>query len=510
MKYNGRLCRRFVALGTCSSLAVLFAMTPARVAAQDAATLAELERQIALLSQQVAELKAAQAAQAQRIETVAAAPAPAPAQAPAQAPVRQAGAAAELSPDQLPLQTIRTPPNPGIAGQPFFAEQPKGRTTGVMATGNDRVRLTFSGQINRAVNLVDDGLDRTALHVDNENASSRFRFLGQTSPMNETQAVSLFEFEWPTNGSLSVNQIDQNVNNDINLRLLEVGFANNAWGSVFIGQGWMASDGTSEIDISGITTSGWSGQTFGIGGSLLTSDDSDYGYVSRNAGAEPDHADYATEADYQAARDTYAANSRNFVSIFSLGNNLDGLSRQKRVRYNTPIYGGFQASASAAVDEMYDFALRYGGNTSWARFAAAASYWTNSKSAREGGFEGYSASASLMLTEGITEGLSFTLSAATQDFKDSVRDDPTTWFGKIGYVQDYWDMGRTGFALMYGNYDQFRTHNEEMDLYTLAFSQNIDALGVELYMGYTLSEIDNPTIDYNDTNVFQIGTMVRF
>ena len=78
------------------------------------------------------------------------------------------------------------------------------------------------------MNFIDDGNESNVYQVDNENASTRFRFLGETTPLLDTQAVSLFEFEWPYNGSLDVNQIDQSVpselNKDLNLRLLEVGF----------------------------------------------------------------------------------------------------------------------------------------------------------------------------------------------------------------------------------------------------------------------------------------------
>ena len=95
---------------------------------------------------------------------------------------------------------------------------------------------------------------------------------------------SLFEFEWPVNGSLDVSQLEESTapNDGFQLRLLEVGFSNNRYGSFFIGQGWMASDGTAEIDVSGITTPLWSGQTFAYGGMLPTADG---GFVPRRPDA---------------------------------------------------------------------------------------------------------------------------------------------------------------------------------------------------------------------------------
>uniref|UniRef100_UPI0013005BCC porin n=1 Tax=Tropicimonas sp. IMCC34043 TaxID=2248760 RepID=UPI0013005BCC len=329
---------RGAALAAGSILAVLSILLPHGVAAQDADRLADLEAQVAALMAEVQALKAQQAQQAVKVEAVARqAAAPQPRPVAVNAALAGDVAAAELSPNELPQPVVQTAPSPGIDGQPFFVAQPEGRRTGAMATGNDRVRVTFSGQINRALNYVNDGIDSDTYHVDNENASSRFRFVGESSPLNEWQAVSLFEFEWPTNGSLDVNQIQPVVpdamNQTFNLRLLELGFANNAWGSFFIGQGWMASDGTSEIDISGITTPGWAGQTFAYGGMLPTVEDGLFKYQPRRPSSVPQQSDYATEEAYEAALDDYASNASNFVNIFGLGNDLDGLSRQKRVRY---------------------------------------------------------------------------------------------------------------------------------------------------------------------------------
>jgi hypothetical protein len=230
---------------------------PLAASAQDqAARIAALEAQLDLLMQEIQSMKAEQTQQARQIRQAAAAPAPA--QVPSQ-PAAQQIAVAEATGVAPGMQgLLRTPPTPGVAGHPFYGALPDGRETNILATGNQNVRLTFSGQINRALNTVDDGISTDVYQVDNENASSRFRFLGESNALDETQALALFEFEWPVNGPLDVSQLEQSVSDSINrtfnLRLLEVGFSNNTYGSFFIGQGWMASDGTSEMDITGVTT----------------------------------------------------------------------------------------------------------------------------------------------------------------------------------------------------------------------------------------------------------------
>ncbi len=476
---GGRDC----AAGVVSSALLIGALAPLPAVAQDEARIAALEAQVQMLMQEIQAIKADQAA-------VVAAPS---------SGLTQQAVAAETTRVPVALQQkIETPPSPGVAGHPFYATLPEGRTTGVLATGNDKVRLTFSGQINRALNVVDDGVSTDLFQVDNENASSRFRFLGETSPYADTQALTLFEFEWPINGSLDVSQLDPSVtdslNKGLNLRLLEVGFSNNRYGSLFIGQGWMASDGTAEVDLSGITTPMWSGQTFAYGGMLPTADG---GFVPKDPSQAPDDT-----------TDPYYTDPTNFVSVFQLGNALDGLSRLVRVRYNTPVYAGFQLSAAAATEDRYDVALRYAGETSWARFAAAASYWTD---VSDDGYDGYTGSASMILVNDTAwwDGLSFTVSAARQDF-DAFENSPTTYFGKVAYQFRIWDVGRTAVALAYGSYDDFRVVDEDMQLYGLGFSQNFDAIGTEAYAGLTQSSFDNPAIDYSDMTTLQFGAMVRF
>jgi hypothetical protein len=466
--------RQRVLAATCSAAAL--AAVPNSAIAQDPDRLAELERQIAILSAQVQELKSAQAAPQTLTQQV---------------------VAAETT-HVMPPQTITTPPSPGVAGHPFYATLPEGRPTNLLATGNDKFRLTFSGQINRALNIVDDGLSTDVFQVDNENASSRFRFLGETSPLDDTQALALFEFEWPANGSLDVSQLSEsvNINDELNLRLLELGFSNNRWGSFFIGQGWTASDGTTEIDVSGITTPAWASEPYAFYGMLFTDEDSPFDYVLK-PGVDP--TDPAFNPDLAS----------NFVSVGNLMNPLDGLSRLVRLRYNSPVFAGFQLSASAATEDRYDVALRYAGETDWMRLAAGASWWTD---ASEDGFDGWGGSASMLLKgDGWSDGLSFTVSAAEQEPDSPTNgENPSFQFGKVAYAWNPWEFGRTAVALTYGEYQDYISDDDSSALYGIGFSQNIDQLGTEVYASAYQTDPDIPDADVNDMTLFQFGAMVRF
>jgi type II secretory pathway pseudopilin PulG len=476
--------------------AVVAGGVPTLASAQDDARIAALEAQVQMLMEEIQAIKAEQArAQAMPAATQQAAAAP-----PAPSGAAQSMVIAETTQVPVALQTdLRTPPSPGVAGHPFYASLPDGRTTGIMATGTDKVRVTFSGQINRALNVIDDGLSTDLFQVDNENASSRFRFLGETSPLNDTQALALFEFEWPVNGTLDVNQLNPSpdINDPLNIRLLEVGFSNNNVGSFFFGQGWTASDGSTEIDISGITTPAWASEPYALYGMLVTDDQSPF--------------DYVPKPGIDTASPTFdPTNASNFVSIGTLMNPLDGLSRLVRVRYNTPVWNGFQISASAATENRYDFALRYAGETSWVRLAAAAAYWTQDE---DDGFDGWGGSASMILTEEGRwwKGLSFTVSAAQQS-PDNPTDgeEPQQLFGKVAYVWNPFSVGRTGVALTYGEYNDYLSSNQSSSLYGVGVSQNFDQLGTELYGALYQADPEVDGEDVNKMTMFQFGAMVRF
>lgn len=444
--------RRRASLGAGVSLAALLAATP--LAAQTAdARIAALEAQLQALMAEVATLRAEQAQQA---EVIAAAPV-----------VRSATGAA----------VIQQPPTEGVSGHPFFPAAPDGRRTGVMGTGNDRVRLTFSGQINRSLNTVDDGDNTRTYFVDNENASTRFRFLGETAEYEGWRAVSLFEFEFMSNRSLVVNQTNQSGNEQISRRLFDIGVNNNAYGTVTLGHGWMASDGTSELDISGITTPTWPSVHFGFGGMRFT--------------------------------DSAGLTGR---SVFSAMDSLDGLSRRDRIRYDSPVVEGFQLSTSAAADDAYDVALRYAGSVPGARFLVGGSYWRdNSDTALGSKFDGWSASGTVRLEDSDAwyDGISVVGAVAQRNF-DSRDNTPFFWYGKLAYTTNIWEFGRTGFAVNYGNYDEFASKDEDGYMIGIGLSQNVDPLGLELYGGFHKLTLNSPTVSYNDMYVLQTGMMVRF
>ena len=93
---------------------------------------------------------------------------------------------------------------------------------------------------------------------------------------------------------------------------------------------------------------------------------------------------------------------------------------------------------------------------------------------------------------------------------DDLDNEPTTYMGKLTYVRNFWDIGRTGFALQYSRYEDFYVDGTDYKLYGVGVSQNIDRLGTEVYAGITQNDFTIPNYDVNDMTVYQVGAMVRF
>ena len=79
----------------------------------------------------------------------------------------------------------------------------------MVSSGNDKVKLTLSGQVNRVSFIADDGTESNTFHSDNENSSTRWRLVGSAKLTNDFKIGTLIEQDiGQTNNSSSVD-IDQ-------------------------------------------------------------------------------------------------------------------------------------------------------------------------------------------------------------------------------------------------------------------------------------------------------------
>ena len=232
----------------------------------------------------------------------------------------------------------------------------------------------------------------------------------------------------------------------------------------------MASDGTAEVDESGVDVIGYSSIADLAGGLLFTN--------SRTGALTA-------------------------VSIGSVFTNFDGLGRRDRLRYDSPSFAGFKASASHTSNDLWDAALRWGGETDGFRMAAAAAYAANNTATTDGRLDG---SASI-LHKGT--GLNLTVAAGGDEHRAAGRD-PFSIYVKAGWRSDIFSIGETAFAVDWTQSDDVAATNDEATSIGAFAVQNLKEFGAQFYGGIRTHELNRPGTPIDDIWVFSAGTRVKF
>ena len=339
-----------------------------------------------------------------------------------------------------------------------------------VTSGEDRIKLAISGQINRMVNIANDGVNTGVYFVDNDNSSSRVRFVG-VGKLNEDLSVGgVIEVETESNSSADVSQINQDTGIvGFKNRKTEAYFDSRRLGRLSIGKGSAASDGASEVDLSGTTVVAYSGIA-GLAGGLLFRDE-----------------DTSDLTDIQV-KDVFV--------------NLDGLGRTDRLRYDTLIIHGFTISGSAIEGEAWDAALRWGGEGYGVQAAGAIAV------ADPAGIDTgklYTGSFSMLH---LNTGLNLTTAGGIQE--QEKRDDESYWYLKGGWKTDFFKVGGTAFSIDYTEiYDTDQDGDEGWSFGAFAV-QRIHDFGIELYGGFRLHDLDRVGVNLDQILVGSMGTRVKF
>lgn len=340
----------------------------------------------------------------------------------------------------------------------------------VTSGGGERIKLAVSGQVNRAVNIVDDGRDTDAYFVDNDNSESRVRFDGTAKATDDLTVASRIELTIGPNLAGQVNQNDQETNNIFDQRWAEVSLDSKRFGKLSLGKGATASYGSGAVDLS---------QTGVI--SYATISDTAGGMLFR-----------------QTSDDTLTN-----VRIADAFNSFDGLNRRNRVRYDTPTFYGFHFATSAISDQRYDAALFWGGQGYG--FKAAAGGAIADPNLDDTDLQ-YNGSFSLLHEE---TGLNLTLSTGFLD-RDN-QGDGQNYYAKAGWLRRFFSFGETAFGVDYTRSLNLPTDSDDGYSVGVAAVQSFDKYGAEIYWLYRLHSLDRDVEPgVQDINVVSIGTRVKF
>jgi predicted porin/outer membrane murein-binding lipoprotein Lpp len=338
-------------------------------------------------------------------------------------------------------------------------------------SGKQGVKLTVSGQVNRGLLYVDNGDKDDLFHVDNDNSSTRVRFVGVGALTEDITVGSQIEVQFESNSTASI-RIDQDGAagpNNFTERKLELYVDSQRFGRLWLGQGDTASNGTSEVDLSGTSVVAYSGIGDMAGGIAF----SDNNVLGPRIG-----------------------------QVFS---NFDGLSRDDRIRYDTPSFSGFKGSVSALEGGAVDVGLRFSGEISGTKVVAAAA-WADASSKDSNNFKQYNGSVSVLTPIGI----SVTGAVGSRDLDSGTGDDPLFYYGKLGYTFDAISFGSTSIGVDYEAVDDLNQDGDEAQTYGVFAVQRYDKIGAELYLGARNHELDRPGSNFDDVLAVIIGGKVRF
>jgi predicted porin len=344
-----------------------------------------------------------------------------------------------------------------------------GMVAGILLVGLNpaqALEVKLSGQINRAMMWADNGNNDELLHVDNDNSSTRFRLVGAEKVSDLVEVGVVWETQFESNSSSDVDiPQDDDGTSSFTERKLEAWFGNQSAGRLWIGQGDGAANGTSEVDLSGTSVIMFSG-------------------VNNTAGG----------INFRDSNNTI------ITTIGSTRSNFDGLSRNDRLRYDSPSFFGATFSASITNGDAWELAGRWAGEFQGiGKLAAAVGVVDNGDRGTE--FKQLGGSVSWLAPFG----LNVTFAGGLRDLDESDRDDPINLYTKVGYM---WDIHAV--AAEFGQTNDLAAEGDE--------SRNVGAAyvvtpwsGVDFYATIRTYELERDGVDnIEDVGQIMVGTRVKF
>ena len=342
--------------------------------------------------------------------------------------------------------------------------------------GNRKVSLTITGWVNEAVFFWDDGVERNAYIGTNSLEQSRFKLLGEASITPGWSAGYTLELGINSAKSSAFSQTDTANKDEAVVRKSSWFIKSKELGKVTVGL-----DGTATYhlldDADGANTRNYS--------------DAEAAAVALGA--------FTTLTDGVAGP--------KWTGLMGGFNNFTpGQSgRRNVVRYDSPTFAGFTATAAWGADDMWDAALTYKNDIGDFKLTAKAGYGESTDNvANKGGCangtgdcQWWGAAGTVMHAPtglyvyggyGATS-IDLTVLQAVAN-KD---DQSNAWFVQAGIEQKFTALGKTTLFGEYRNDNvglSAKADNADLNFWAAGIVQNIDAAAMDMYIIYRNSEGD--------------------
>ncbi|MBI4356648.1 MAG: hypothetical protein HY559_02030 [Gammaproteobacteria bacterium] len=398
-----------------------------------------------------------------------------------------------------------------------FADGEPGDNKGPNAVqkGTDKLWLKLSGQVNRAVlyaqtdttaSTGNNHTDQEVFHVDNSAASTRITLDAGKSINDDLSLGATLQFQVQANPSDGVNfglgkeaSKESDSEASFKQRLADIYLKSHKWGTASMGRGWMAAALTTSVDLSDTDIVLYSGVGDIAGGLVFGK---------------------------SVATATGGAAGTKVSQAFST---LEAFARKSRLRYDSPVWRGFQASASLAEfgdwdkEDHSDAALRYAEELNGVKVAAAVGYGRDNDNSNVYDFHTLTGSASALLPNG----WNFTVAGAKKSPSNTsgTNHNQTFWYGKVGYIFNPFPFGKTALAVDYGKNDDVdgtvtvtgnvgRKGNESK-AWGAAVVQHFASLATEGYLAFRNYDHDpdktgRASAKAEDIQIVMLGARVKF
>jgi len=377
--------------------------------------------------------------------------------------------------------------------------------------GNRKVSLTVTGWVSSQLYWFDDGVEKNLYVVDtNHDLSSNFKFIGSADISPGWKAgFNLWVYTNPVS-SLTANDAVDSGGSGLVVNHSYWFVESQNYGKLSVGHLSMGADNATVF-------TDFSGTLFPA--NSVTFDGGFLKVVNKNTGA------YAG-SDWQSVGF--------WCEQFGLGiaNDCAGLPLNG-VRYDTPTYGGFSATASWAADDYWDVAARYNGEISGFKIALSTAYsestddniqdigiekQNNNQYFQVGGMIKHLASG--LWLHG-SYGRNFIDNGP--NFADN-HPDNVGWYSKAGWSTKFSTLGSTHFYAEYGRNQDGFAHTATLDGAALVSSeadrmgigavQDVDAAAMSIWVKWRHHELDATTtagkFNAEDVDMFLAGAVVNF
>jgi len=334
------------------------------------------------------------------------------------------------------------------------------------------MKLTVSGQINRAIQHADNGINSEIRHVTNTNSQNKLRFSGKGKLSDDLKIEAYAELGNNDSGSSaqSVSDTDVGANTAFGAtRFMELRITSKSMGKLWLGHGSDATDGVIG-----------SGNLSGLGVAMSGGSDEDLHFADE---------DFVTSAGAAVGR------------ADAFNDSYDG-GRVDRIRYDTPTFGGFRAVVSHANDDVIDMSLHYGARFNGIRVRGGVGITEN---------DGNAQNQQVMGSIGASFPMGINVQFAAGERSREGRIDPSMKYWRLGYRMKNTDMGETRVGVSLNTHDDFAADGDEYQTLNFAVVQVIEPIGAELYAGYSNVSLDRTaTADIEDIDIITVGLRVNF